>query len=302
MISNLKSNCHRLTAQDAFPHKATKNQREISNEENQREITTFIQVLVKYLHAKDLILYTEAKRVILSCLKKNQDNVQGYKSLSASLLSHLRKSVGGKLWKEAEVHYVRYLCKKQRLTVFEAEKIKEQVAIHAAIAYTDLLNKERETTVASNRSHHSQKQKRERQKQKHEKGGIGRALPLNLPSLSSSSVSPSHRQRLVKFGNVSIREYTVNAGDNPSCTSGALITLKRTYNPAEREMSVDEYEKYKTTRGAASLLSSSDRHSILTEHNTPIPEIIEAQKECLRVRKERREALNILMKKKQVYD
>lgn len=260
-------------------------------EENDREITIFIQVLVKYLQAKYTTMYAEAKKVILNCLKKNHDNVPGYSSLSASLLSHLRKLVGGSFWKEAEMYFVKYLRDKKGMSLFQAERIKGQVAIRAAFAYRDLRQREQKKRFAlSNPQHctaHTQQQQ-EKKKLRRENSHIS--------SCSLSSSSSSERRKSVRFDRVNIREYDVTVGDNPSCSSGVPITLSWKYKVHEG-IPLDQYEMQNTTsRGNAIQLNAGDRYAMLTKNGVPDSEIIEAHEECQRVQKERRETINTLKK------
>jgi hypothetical protein len=50
---------------------------------------------------------------------------------------------------------------------------------------------------------------------------------------------------IVQFDRVTIREYMVTIGDNPSCTSGVPISLDWVYNPDHEETSVNNYETFR---------------------------------------------------------
>lgn len=235
-------------------------------------------------------MYLESKKVIVSCLNKNQDNLPGYSSLSSSLLSHLRQLVGCSIWKEAEMYFVKYLHDVDGMSVSQAEETKLQVAIQAALAYRDLRlreHKKRRAITSDSCDFQDEEQKRERKKQR---------CSRILPTQSSSSLQ---RQRTVKikFDKVTVREYDLTAGDNPSCSSGVPITLSWKYNPIVQEIPIDEYEKCYAKRGDAVLLSANDRYAILAKHGVPNSEIIEAQEECQRIRKERQETVNSLLQK-----
>merc|ERR1712165_10913 len=95
----------------------------------------------------------------------------------------------------------------------------------------------------------------------------------------SVRLSPSRRKRSIKFDKVTVREYELTTGDNPSCSSGVPISLSWKYNPVHEEFAIDEYEKNHASRGNPIQLSADDRYKMLTMQGVQIPEIIEAQKE-----------------------
>ena len=96
----------------------------------------FTKVLMKYLEAKNPKMHADAKIVIRDCAKKNKDGVAGYQSLSASMQSHLRSTVGEAFWKKAEDYLAQYLCdqykKKNGLDPTAAEQKSRYVTRKAA--------------------------------------------------------------------------------------------------------------------------------------------------------------------------
>mmetsp|Transcript_16999 Transcript_16999/g.25383 ORF Transcript_16999/g.25383 Transcript_16999/m.25383 type:complete len:295 (+) Transcript_16999:87-971(+) len=266
------------------------------NDENHRETTIFIKVLLKFLSVRDSKMYKEAKRVILSCLKKNDEHAPEYQSLSASLLSHLRKLIGGSFWKEAEIYFVKYLREKESMSASQAESAKDQVAVKAAVAYSALIrrNQMRRALVVKNLHHVEDEEQKFRS---------DRTFSCSSPPPSILFL-PSKRKRSIKFDKVTIREYEVTAGDNPSCSSGVPIALGWKYNPVDKEVAIDEYEKCNATRGNSNAiqLSAEDRYTMLAIHGVPNSQITEAHEECQRVQKERRETINTLIKLRKTLD
>ncbi len=95
---------------------------------------------------------------------------------------------------------------------------------------------------------------------------------------SSSSISeddsivgqlfPSSNRRHVKFGNIRIREYDRTLGDNPAVSSGPPISLDWGYNPNEKVIPVEEYEKKKSEcepKRRLRMLSRFKREKMLEE-------------------------------------
>ena len=104
--------------------------------------------------------------------------------------------------------------------------------------------------------------------------------PLKLsPSLKTKSsykrVSPSVS---VQFDKVIVRTYNRTLGDNPSCFSGAPVSLSWEYNPRHEEYSVHGYEmrrngKRKTIENLR--LSNHDRYDMLVnEFDVSMDEIL----------------------------
>ena len=116
---------------------------------------------------------------------------------------------------------------------------------------------------------------------------------LSASNCQSSTPRPSK----VKFDKVTIREYGITAGDNPSCSYGAPISLSWEYDDSSHEaISVDEFEAYRVNEryGRPMRLNVHTRHNMLTNWDVPKEEIIEAAKNCKIARFQRKETLQTL--------
>lgn len=98
---------------------------------------------------------------------------------------------------------------------------------------------------------------------------------------STNSTSSS-----VSFENITIREYAVCIGDNPSCSSGAPISIDWNYEE-KATVPVELYEQHKPPRrsGAELKMPSNIRIDILQEWNYSLSKIMMASKESQELRK-----------------
>eukprot|EP00978_Attheya_sp_CCMP212_P018096 scaffold49115_cov43-Attheya_sp.AAC.1 len=77
----------------------------------------FTRVLMKYLEQKDPKMHLQAKDVIKECAEKNKNKEAGYQSLTVSMSSRLRSTVGETYWRKAEDylnHFLRQKMAQQR--------------------------------------------------------------------------------------------------------------------------------------------------------------------------------------------
>ncbi len=77
----------------------------------------------------------------------------------------------------------------------------------------------------------------------------------------------------VSFSNVSVREYEITLGDNPSVSSGAPLSLGWKYNPHEKVTNLDSNETTETNNtlrrsGNELLLSDEQRRSLLSSNSS----------------------------------
>mmetsp|Transcript_15206 Transcript_15206/g.22251 ORF Transcript_15206/g.22251 Transcript_15206/m.22251 type:complete len:159 (-) Transcript_15206:231-707(-) len=100
---------------------------------------------------------------------------------------------------------------------------------------------------------------------------------------SETSVSSS-----VSFENITIREYSVTIGDNPSCSSGAPISIDWYYSK-EVTLPLNSYEASKpATRERSKLKIPRDlRHKMLTQRDIPFTKIVQASQEASQERERR---------------
>jgi len=86
-------------------------------------------------------------------------------------------------------------------------------------------------------------------------------------SSSRSRCSKKIRSAIVKFSDITIREYNLTLGDNPSCSSGAPVMLHWSYDPDATTHQLDLYEKSRlefTPRTRSQMvLPMSRRHELL---------------------------------------
>lgn len=107
----------------------------------------------------------------------------------------------------------------------------------------------------------------------------------------------SPKNRSVKFGNITIREYDVTVGDNPACSVGVPISLGWKYNPHHEKYSVEVYERHRS--GQRSDYEDLKLHEfvrlrILNEWNVPKSKIKRAERTCRIVKDQRQQTIEDL--------
>jgi hypothetical protein len=100
----------------------------------------------------------------------------------------------------------------------------------------------------------------------------------------------------VKFDKIIIREYAVTIGDNPSCSTGAPISLDWKYN-AEQELTLNEYEEYVDGYSQAKRISIEDRHKMLLEYGVSQSEIMGAAEDCRLIQEQRFQTIEELRRR-----
>jgi hypothetical protein len=105
---------------------------------------------------------------------------------------------------------------------------------------------------------------------------------------SSGSKVSTKSSTSVSFESITIREYAVTIGDNPSCSSGAPISIDWSYNE-KATVPIEDYEKYKPPRREKSELKmpSEIRNNILQEWDYSLSRILMASTEAQNVRNQR---------------
>lgn len=70
-----------------------------------KRLWMIICILMKYLDRTDKDLYSRAKTVVSDCVRRHRLKEEGYRSLSGSIQSSLKREIGSDYWRRAE-HYV----------------------------------------------------------------------------------------------------------------------------------------------------------------------------------------------------
>lgn len=120
----------------------------------------------------------------------------------------------------------------------------------------------------------------------------------SVTSLESDDATPPHRRHRVAFTNVTVREYSLECGDNPSVTSGPPLTLGWKYNVCGRT-DIDTFEADKACLGRqwgeCRRLSPEEREQmLLTIGGHSHRSIMSAQYETCLAKQERCETINAL--------
>ena len=115
-------------------------------------------------------------------------------------------------------------------------------------------------------------------------------------SIVANRVAPTSK-RGVQFDKVIVREYQRALGDNPSCSSGAPISLGHKYNPIHKEFTMDEYEQNKENsheKAVCKRLSEAERSIILKGMDVSLDQIAQTVKECQEIQRKRFETMILL--------
>jgi len=119
----------------------------------------------------------------------------------------------------------------------------------------------------------------------------------SVHSTSSTISSSSSSSRSVSFDKVEIREYSVTVGDNPCCSNGPPMTLGWTYytgNEETHHLPLDQYEQYRDGHRRVThemKVPACIRYDILKEWDVPTSAILNAQRECAEIQKQRSRTL-----------
>ena len=97
----------------------------------------------------------------------------------------------------------------------------------------------------------------------------------------------------VRFSNISFREYPINVGDNPACSSGTPISIDWDYYPSQgyKTISIDDYEESRPRRRnrLGLRIPHEERHRMLREDwGVPLVTILETATKVKRIRMQRR--------------
>ena len=114
---------------------------------------------------------------------------------------------------------------------------------------------------------------------------ISQESSRSSPSPPTTTVSPA-----VTFDHVEIRVYNIVVGDNPSCSHGPPISLGWEYDEELQDVPLEDYEQHRNglRRVSTQMKMPSDlRRDTLRYWDVPTSEIIEAQKNCEVIQKQR---------------
>ena len=131
-----------------------------------------------------------------------------------------------------------------------------------------------------------------------------RVLPYNhLHSKHASHRYPSHkvpstRNSKVKFGSVSVREFSIEVGDNPSCSRGPAISLSWEIVKTENYNHVDRFEQvrhpFRYLNAIDMVLSRKDREKMLLQNGYSESDIADAVRRIVKVKNQRRQTVHNL--------
>lgn len=103
------------------------------------------------------------------------------------------------------------------------------------------------------------------------------ALSSNGRITKCDTIKHTMRKR-ASFSTVTVREYTQTLGDNPSCQTGAPITLGWEYQEKESEPLDDYEESRQQSRRSDLILGAYQRRQILLQNGLLLLEIIRAER------------------------
>lgn len=83
-------------------------QMEQAQKKAKEQFLMFTRVLMKYLENKDPQMHSRAKHVIRECAEKNKKKELGFESVTASMKTRLRSTVGEQYWKRAESYLTHF--------------------------------------------------------------------------------------------------------------------------------------------------------------------------------------------------
>ena len=111
--------------------------------------------------------------------------------------------------------------------------------------------------------------------------------------LSSGAKIAQRRRSSVQFGSLTIRNYEVQLGDNPSCSNGAPVSIGWRYNELN-PICIEKYEAWMKDKRRSRKefhLPRFHRESILRECGYSRSEMTKATKEVDKIKKQRRASL-----------
>jgi hypothetical protein len=104
----------------------TSSQRERDAKRVKEQFLMFTRVLMKYLEQKDPEMHMRAKQVIRECAERNKNKEHGYESVTASMKTRLRETVGEQYWKRADSYLIHFQEMQQKKKLQEAQKSQGQ--------------------------------------------------------------------------------------------------------------------------------------------------------------------------------
>lgn len=96
----------------------------------------------------------------------------------------------------------------------------------------------------------------------------------------------------VKFDKITVREYNVTIGDNPSCIGGAPMSIDWRYSE-EATLEVDDFERTRSSKRRSKedlYIPLDKRHEILSMSNCPFTKIVMASLEASKIQESRARA------------
>lgn len=114
------SSSHLMGGSSSSSSAANRAQMEREQKKAKEQFLMFTRVLMKYLENKDPNMHARAKQVIRECAEKNKKKEHGFESVTASMKTRLRATVGESYWKRAEgylTHFQTKMLERKKATV-----------------------------------------------------------------------------------------------------------------------------------------------------------------------------------------
>lgn len=134
-----------------------------------------------------------------------------------------------------------------------------------------------------------------------------RVSPLHYDSVrvrkdgqhQTSKISYSKRgNRKICFGSVSIKEYGIEIGDNPSCSRGPAVSLGWKVSKIEHYKSIDKYERIRQPQryqnSTSMVLKREEREEMLLKNGFSREKIVDAVRKIVKVKNQRRQTVHNL--------
>jgi len=115
---------------------------------------------------------------------------------------------------------------------------------------------------------------------------------LNISDIHKESTRRSKGKfstSTVKFDNITVREYSITIGDNPSCSGGAPMSIDWRYSE-EAPLALDDFERTRSTKRRSKEdlhIPLDKRHEILNMCNCPFTKIVKASLEVSKIQESR---------------
>jgi len=157
--SHHPSSTHHGVSTTHHSHAAARAKAERDAKKAKEHFLMFTKVLMKYLEQKDPQMHARAKEVIRECAEKNKKKEQGYESVTASMKTRLRTTVGEQYWKRADSYLTHFqeIQRQKKLKQYQEQQKQQQE-----------LKKQQQQQLLLKKQEQQQKQQTELKKQQQE--------------------------------------------------------------------------------------------------------------------------------------